>query len=368
MINPFPGDSDLYMKDLKSAIHALVFLLTAGSLQAWELDHAVGSNFAYYVDDNRGGAPGSSWFQLPSYVPKEPGQSDAWNDGPYGSWTTGDPETRNLGSGWGSVELEAFYRFRAKTPFLAGSGALTENNNITIIVKPIISPATLHVETEVHWTPVAFLKILAGAAGGTGWPLSFLGAEGLALNTSDDITDTERGGWVGLYFFGGTFQFDLAALLPGEWNHIVVSATGKARYIHNSKAGKGESWYWRADGGRNFNSWEYKGEYVLGWRPPWKVNFIGLVAEHRFVLSPDIRNMSTIDSGGWGSDYTFWRFGPALNVDLNNGHGLTILLQFRNGFYITEETAYARWFQRWKATGESYIKLDRLALAYSWKL
>jgi hypothetical protein len=77
--------------------------------------------------------------------------------------------------------------------------------------------------------------------------------------------------------------------------------------------------------------------------------------------------MSTVESNGWGSDFQYWRFGPAVNIDLSNGNGLTILLQLRNGLYLTEETAYARWFQRWETTGDKYIKLDRLALAYSKK-
>ncbi|MCK5250211.1 MAG: hypothetical protein KAJ98_09630 [Spirochaetaceae bacterium] len=344
----------------------LFLAFAAAGLSAWEIDHTVGSSFAYYLDDNKGGAPGSSWFQLPNYVPKNPEDSAAWMAGPH-KWLNDDPRSRTLGSGWGSVELEVFYRFRARTPFLAGKGQLTKDNNITFIVKPILAPVTLHAETEVHWQPIAFFKVIGGVAGGLGWPLSFMGADGLALNMSDDITDTPRGGWAGLYFIGGTFQFDFAAIVPGKWNHIVISATGKARYLHYSKADAGESWYWRADGGRNFNGWEYKGDYVLGWQPPWKMNFIGLVAEHRFALSSEVRDMSTVESGGWGSDFHHWRFGPAVNVDLNNGHGLTILLQFRNGLYITEETAYARWFQRWETTGEKYIKLDRLALAYSWK-
>ena len=354
---------------IKNIITAAVFILIfcISPLSAWEIDQSVGSNFAYYVDDSKGGSPGSSWFQLPSYVPKTPDESIPWGDGPYGTWGNGDPETRNLGSGWGSVELEGYYEFQAKTSFLAGNGPLTEGNNITFIVKPTLAPVTLHVETEVHWTPIAFLQLIGGVAGGFGWPLEFMGLNGLAMNNADDITDTEKGGWAGLYFLGGTFQFDFAAIVPGEWNHFVISATGKARYLNYTKAGAGESWYWRADEGQNFNGWQYKGDYVLGWQPPWKVNFIGFIAEHGFWISPEIRDKSTIESGGWGSDFHHWRFGPLMNIDLNNGHGLTILLQFRNGLYITEETAYARWFQRWEAEGGKYIKLDRLALAYSWK-
>ena len=179
--------------------------------------------------------------------------------------------------------------------------------------------------------------------------------------------DGVSGGFAGLYYLGATFQFDFAAVFPGEWNHVVISATGKARYVNYNKAGATDAWIWRADGGRNFNGWQYKGDYALGWQPPWKMNFIGLIAEHAFYISSEVRNSSTIDSGGWGSDFHYWRFGPAANIDLNNGHGLTIILQFRNGLYITEDTAYWRWFEDWSATGEKYIKLDRLALAYSYK-
>jgi len=157
---------------IKNIITAAVFILIfcISPLSAWEIDQSVGSNFAYYVDDSKGGSPGSSWFQLPSYVPKTPDESIPWGDGPYGTWGNGDPETRNLGSGWGSVELEGYYEFQAKTSFLAGNGPLTEGNNITFIVKPTLAPVTLHVETEVHWTPIAFLQLIGGVAGGFGWP------------------------------------------------------------------------------------------------------------------------------------------------------------------------------------------------------
>lgn len=345
---------------------AVSLLSIAAGLSAWEIDQAAGANFAYYVDENKGGDPGSAGFQLPNYVPKKPEDSSAWLGGPYG-WLNDDPRSRSLGSGWGSLELEGFYRFRAKTPFLVGDNMLFEDNNVTFIVKPILAPVSLHLETEVHWQPIAFLKLQAGVAIGTGWYLSFLNIHGLALNNQDDITDTPSGGFAGLYYLGGTFQFDFAALFPGEWSHVVISATGKARYVNYNKAGPTDAWIWRGDGGKNFNGWQYKGDYALGWQPPWKVNFIGIVAEHFFYISPEVRNSSTIDSGGWGSDFHVWRFGPAVNVDLSKGHGLTILLQFQNGLYYTEATVYARWFERWKTTGETYIKLDRLALAYTYK-
>ena len=356
---------------------AHLFFLT--ELPGWEFDHAIGSNFAYYLD-TKSSASSATGFLSPSYNPKHPEDSAQWNNGFY-AWSNSNPASRSSGSGWGAVEFEVFYRLRAKQNVLSAENPLMEDNNITFIVKPILSPVTLHVETEINFTPIAFFKLTGGAAGGFGWPLPFLNLEGLALNARDDITDTKRFGWAGFYFVGGTLQFDLAALLPGEWNHVVFSANTKLRYMHYSRAGALDAWYWRADRGENFNGWEYRGRYAIGYQPPWRVNFIGFMAEHWFWLSRDIRELAPMNAHyrvadpaesslpeveAWGSDFQNWRFGPILNLAFEDGHNLAFLLQFRNGLHYTEETAYARWFRRFDATGERYVKLERLAILYSW--
>jgi len=363
----------------RMALVLTVCLFCSTGLPGWEFDHYLGSNFAYYLDDNRGSPAGASGFLPPSYSPKYPENSAQWKGGYYG-WLNSNPASRRLGNGWGAVEFEVYYRFRAMQSVLVAEGPLMEDNNITFIIKPILSPATLHLETEVQFTPIAFFKLTGGVAGGFGWPLSFLNLEGLALNDGDVITDTKRFGWVGFYFVGGILQFDLAALIPGEWNHVVFSANIKARYMHYSRAGALEAWYWRADRGQNFNGWEYRGSYAIGYQPPWRVNFIGFVAEHWFWLSKDVRELAPMDAvyqtanpassalpkvEAWGSDFQNWRFGPAVNIAFENGHSLAFLLQFRNGLYYTEETVYARWFRRFNATGK-YVELERLAIVYGW--
>jgi len=350
------------------ALFALVFIIVgSGALAAWDIDQTVGSNFAYYPDNHKG-YPEGGGFLWPSYSPLDPADDGDWTGGGlYGGADSDDPRVRKLGSGWGAVEIEGYYRFRATMPFLAGDGPLTSGNNLRFVVKPVLTPVSLHVENEVHFTPIAFLVLSGGISLGTGWPLDFLNLHGLALNTQANIEDTEVSGFAGHYYLGGTFQFDLAAVVPGEMNHVVVQATAKARYMHYSKAEDMEAWYWRTEGD-NFNGWEYRGDYALGWMAPWKVNFLGIVAEHRFWLSKDIRESSTIDSGGWGSDFHKWRFGPAANIDLGDGHGLTVVLHFKNGLYYTPETVYSRWFMDWDATGDKYVKIDRLALAYSWNM
>lgn len=354
---------------------SMAFVLVVGlfsltNLSGWEFYHGFGSKFAYYLDDNKSNASDASGFLSPSYNPKLPDESAQWKDGDY-AWSNSDSASRKLGNGWGAVEFEAYYLFRAKQNVLGAENSLMKDNNIAFIVRPILSPASLHVETEIQFTPIAFFKLTGGIAGGFGWPLRFMNLEGLALNNQDDITNTKRSGWAGFYFVGGIIQFDLAELMPGEWNHVVFSVDAKARYMHYSRADSLEAWYWRADRGENFNGWEYRGNYAVGYQPPWRVNFIGFLAEHWFWLSKDIRDLAPMDADcqtaeAWGSDFQNWRFGPVVNLELDADHSLTFLLQFRNGLHYTEETVYARWFRRYDATGDKYVEIERLAIVYTW--
>jgi len=355
-----------------------LFLLA--DLAGWEFSHGFGSKFAYYLDDNKSDAFSASGFLPPSYNPKSPGDNTQWNGGYYG-WSNSNPASRRLGNGWGAVEFEFHYQLRMKQEVFAAEGPLMKDNNIAFTVRPILSPVSLHLETEIQFTPIAFFKLTGGVAGGFGWPLHFLNLEGLALNDRDDITNTKRLGWAGFYFVGGTIQFDLAALVPGKWNHVVFSANAKTRYMHYSRANTLEAWYWRADRGENFNGWEYRGNYIVGYQPPWQVNFIGFMAEHWFWLSRGIRELAPMNADyqtaeppksalpeveAWGSDLHNWRFGPILNLEFEEGHNLAFLLQFRNGLHYTEKTVYARWFRRFDATGDKYVELERLAIVYNW--
>jgi len=365
---------------LRMAPAFMACLFCAADLSGWDFDHDFGANFAYYLDDNRNSASGASGFLPPSYKPMYPEDSAQWKNGHY-SWLNSSPASRRLGNGWGAVEIETYYRFRARQNVLEAEGPLMKDNNITFMIKPVLSPVTLHVETEIQFTPIGFFELTGGVAGGFGWPLRFMNLEGLALNDQDDITDTKRSGWAGFYFVAGTIQFDLAALVPGKWNHLIFLASAKARYMHYSRAGALDAWYWRADRGENFNGWEYRGNYVIGYQPPWQVDFIGFLAEHWFWLSKDVRELAPINADyrignpaksalpeveAWGSDFQNWRFGPAVNLVFEDDHNLTFLLQFRNGLYYTEETVYARWFKRFDATGDRYVEFERLAIAYGW--
>ena len=169
---------------------------------------------AYFFDDNKGGDSSAGWI-WPSYSPI---------DCPEGDYPRGEDEGRNLGNGWGGAKLQLSLEHRMIFPFLTGETPLTKDNNLTVSFKTNLAPVILEGEIKAVLTPIAFLKFETGASAGTGWTLGF---NGLGINNDGSGTaDTDPfQGIVSSLWLSGTFQFDLAAVLPGEWNHLVTVAT-----------------------------------------------------------------------------------------------------------------------------------------------
>lgn len=116
------------------------------------------------------------------------------------------------------------------TPF--GEGALVQDNNVSLGAKLLLSPVTIMPTVSVSFTPIAFFNVSAGAAIGTGWQLfggtfeGFLGHDGKSEYKQFDAFQT----WLYQFWGNATLMFDMAAVLPGEWNHIVALASFDFRY------------------------------------------------------------------------------------------------------------------------------------------
>ena len=331
--------------------------LSAGS----GIEHAdiFETQIAYYFDDNKGGIS-DSVFIWPSYTPiPVPDSYPRINS--FGV----DDEGRELGNGWGGAELQATYEHQMKIPFLVGAGALTRGNNLLITGKTNLAPVILEAEGKIKLTPIAFLDFETGYNIGTGWTLGF---KGLGLNT-DGTGEAETDpfpGVVQVVWLAGTFQFDLAAVMPGEWQHLITVATAKFRWQNFSAAGKDAPWLYKADQGENFNGFQYFGTYVLGYRMPLKVNFSGFMVETEQYLG-DSAEISPMDSDeGWGSDFVEVRFGPLANIKFNEHNSLTVLVQLKTFKRYTEETIHNAYFMT-RDYDSTYAKLERVALSYTHK-
>jgi len=208
-------------------------------------------------------------------------------------------------------------------PFLQGSSPLTSGNNITTVLSAEATPVSINGIAELNWTPVAFFVLSGGGMAGSGWnmPLGY----GIGINRPDpdeeDAPRPRRSRLDGSAFDGliwstwgaATMQFDLGAVLPGDWNHILFQTRHEFRYSAYTRASRGESWVFENDFRENQNGWRYHATYVIGYYMPRSpvLNTIAFMAE----LNKPLYNTS----GGnfWGENLGYWIFSCLLNFSIS---------------------------------------------------
>jgi hypothetical protein len=220
-------------------------------------------------------------------------------------------------------------------PFLQGSGPLTKGNNLAIVLSADVSPIFLTGIAEVNWTPAAFFVISGGGFAGSGWNIPT--AAGIGINkpvgvliAGDPPRDAEVDGkaFDGLHWRAwgaGTFQFDLGALIPGDWTHVVFQTRHEFRYSGYTRAGSGDAWYYQNDDGENKNGWKYYASIVLGYQMPKAPVFdmVGIMAE---VEKPLYKS-----TGGdlWGESLGYWVFSALANFSIHPRFNAALAIQMR---------------------------------------
>jgi hypothetical protein len=194
-------------------------------------------------------------------------------------------------------------------PFLQGEGALTKDNNLGISLRAEISPVSLNGLAEAVWTPIAFFQLSAGARIGTGWNISLLGNKiiGIGLNypNAEGLATHSGNAFDGLSYkaqVGAALQADLAALIPGDWHHVILRTYHEINRQGYTRAKAGESWYFENDYGENCNGFNYYGNLVIGYQMPIFLNMVALLTEADLYLY-DMPNRSR-----WGDNKIRWPF------------------------------------------------------------
>jgi len=347
---------------LSAAIGLLILL--ALPFQAWCEGIESSTSFkvegAYYFDDNKGFGVSDGGFAPISYdVEKLDAQVPAIPLPPQ------DPG-RDLGNGWGGAEIQALLDHRIKVPFLVGAGALTADNNVLFSITGALTPVSTRLELGATLTPIAFLNVYAGAMIGTGWDVGLFNGMGLNAGPSGDPLSESFQGVVAQAWIGGTFQFDLAALMPGDWTHVVVLLSPKIEANGYSRAGKAQAWMWEADNGENFNGFKLAGSYFLGYQMPLLLDTVGVLLETEQNLGY-VKDLSTMSSGGWGSDFVLLTIGPVFNLALSEKSSLALLVQFRRERLYDDTNVFYNFFENRSYVGD-YWFLRRIAFSYSLQL
>ena len=210
-----------------------------------------------------------------------------------------------------------------KVPFLNFNNPFMRGNNVTFKFGAEVTPITLEGKFDIVWTPLAFLELYGGASIGSGWSIKRL--HGLAFNTNESGRSVAAPiNFKKAFYtlnFGGALQFDLGAIVPSDWAHVVFRIDQYFFYRGVTGANSFDSWIFQNDEGKNRNGFIYCGTYLLGYQMPIPLNLIALRVETQksFYKAPEGRNKSD-----WGEDRYSVVFGPVLSFKVTDR--LTILL------------------------------------------
>jgi hypothetical protein len=312
---------------------------------------------AYYLPDHKGYGVNNGGFASISYSPVQLPSSFV----PFGA-----DQGRALGSSWGPAEIQVLLTHTIRVPFLAGGSPLTQGNNVAFSITGAVSPVSARLELGATLTPIAFFNVYAGALAGTGWDIGLFNGMGLNADGSGVPESASLQGVVLKSWIGGTFQFDLAALVPGDWTHVVTLLSPRLQYAWFSGAGKGQAWMFEADIGENFNGWKLLGSYFLGYQMPLMLNTVGVLLETEQNLG-DVRDLSPLAGGRWASDFLLITISPVLSFKLSERSSLAALFQFRRERLYTEDSVFYAYYDNRRYAG-TYWDFYRIAFSYSLKL
>ena len=260
-------------------------------------------------------------------------------------------------------------------PFLQGGGPLTKDNNITTVLSAEVTPVTLSGLGEVNWTPAAFFVLSGGGRAGSGWSLPI--AEGIGINRplgedaprKAEIDGSAFDGLVWGAWGAGTLQFDLGALFPGDWTHVLFQTRQEFHYSAYTRAEAGEPWTFENDDAENMNGWVYFARYVLAYSMPLSpvLDTVALMAE---LEKPLYR---TAGGDFWGQSLGYWIFSSLFNFSITPRFSTALALQmhtrrnhgsshFENNDYFYQD------FEIKKAEGQRRLLFYRAALIFNYKI
>ena len=256
-------------------------------------------------------------------------------------------------------------------PFLQGESPLTKDNNIGLALTAEISPISFNGIAEAVWTPIAFFQLAAGGRIGSGWNLELFGNTiyGIGINRSGAGGKAEQSGSAldGLLWkvqTGAAIQADLAAVFPGDWNHIVARSYHEINYKGYTHATSGESWYYENDEGENCNGFNYYGNFLIGYQMPVFFDFVAFLAEMDLYL------YNTPDRGKWGDDKIRWTFSGIFKFSFTEKISLALIAQFRTQKNY-RETGWRDLYYRNRTIDNSnpaHLEFYRVAAALTYKL
>jgi hypothetical protein len=242
-------------------------------------------------------------------------------------------------------------------PFLQGESLLTRDNNISTTLTAELSPISVNGLAEIVWTPIAFFQVVSGGRIGSGWNITLgdkITGIGKNVRNNDGTIRVQGSAFDGLLWnvkAGAALQFDLAALFPGDWHHVVVRSYHEINYAAYTAARNNESWFFENDAGENRNGFNYYGNYLLAYQMPIFLDMAGILVEEN-------KNCYNTEGGKyWGDDLSRWTFSALLNFKVTKWMTTSVLTQFQTVRNFTLSTRDNEFYQDRKIADSSQRRL-----------
>ncbi len=264
------------------------------------------------------------------------------------------------------ARVTGFADYTIPVPF--SDNPLVSGNRLKISGILEVSPVTIDPALQVQFSPIAFLDFSAGASVAVGWPLTLgpLVVPGIAVwNSTDKVYDdlvfnaARIEAW-----FQGLFQFDLAAIMPGDWNHVVTVDTFKIYYEGVTGLADGQPFNYQGSGGK-VNGWKYNATFLLGYQMPLVLQTVAVQAELDGYL--DGEKAYATEYHGIDPDFMTVYIAPVAVLEFSEKDALTIQLRFAS------RPSYIQEYEKTSDRLDTVVNMtpigrewyfDRIALSY----
>ena len=144
---------------------------------------------------------------------------------------------------------QLFVDYMIKTPL--GGHWLLKDANVVLTGAFELTPLSVRPQLALGFQPFPFLVFKGGGSIGFGW--NMLGFEGLcALDEKSKKYEAVSTFSYPFYevWVQGTLMFDTGALVPGDWNHLIMLASYKTFYSGIAGLGRHTPYGWQGDKNR----------------------------------------------------------------------------------------------------------------------
>jgi len=226
-----------------------------------------------------------------------------------------------------NAECQVGFSSTISLPFMRTNSAMTAFNGFDCRFDLSATPVSFKSAAVITFTPVAFFQLQAGCGAGTGWNLPFTDT-GMSLSTrkadGSFSFDDAAGGIVWNVKGGVILRGDLAAFVPGVWNHVVFQTFHCLQYRAFTGASSGETWVYECEWPENVNGWNYYGNVYIGYRMPLRLNSAGILIEAD-------KSLETVSGGSrYGHNETRWTYDLMASYALTSAVTLNGVVQMHS--------------------------------------